>query len=128
MSAAFPRGDPRPCGPDNFRLWEEKDPTSQDVTAIKIFINTFARQCEKYQLPGELILVDWNLVEGRPGLAGVLQLPAEAAYFILRCSPGPSIGFGTNFAFLRRSPGGGLHGRTDCHSCCRRRHIHSRRH
>lgn len=30
-------------GPDNFRLWEEKEPTSQAVTAIKIFINTFAQ-------------------------------------------------------------------------------------
>jgi len=30
-------------GPDQFRLWEEKDPTSQEVTAIKIFINTFAQ-------------------------------------------------------------------------------------
>jgi len=30
-------------GPDQFRMWEEKDPTSQDVTAIKIFVNTFAQ-------------------------------------------------------------------------------------
>jgi hypothetical protein len=30
-------------GPDNFRLWEEKDPWSQDLIAIKIFINTFAQ-------------------------------------------------------------------------------------
>ncbi len=46
----------------------------------QIFINCFARQCEKYRLPAELILVDWNPVEGRPGLAGVLQLPAEATF------------------------------------------------
>lgn len=30
-------------GPDQMRIWEEKDPTSQDVIAIKIFINTFAQ-------------------------------------------------------------------------------------
>ena len=29
-------------GPDNFRLWEEKDPVSQETTAIKIFVNTYA--------------------------------------------------------------------------------------
>jgi len=46
----------------------------------QIFINCFARQCEKYCLPAELILVDWNPVEARPGLAGVLQLPPEASY------------------------------------------------
>lgn len=48
------------------------------LVRTQIFINCFARQCEKYRLPAELILVDWNPVEGRPGLAGVLQLPAEA--------------------------------------------------
>jgi len=46
----------------------------------QIFINTFARQCEKYQLPAELILVDWNPVADRPGLASVLQLPAGSSY------------------------------------------------
>jgi hypothetical protein len=50
----------------------------------QIFINCFARQCEKHHLPAELILVDWNPVEGRPGLAGVLQLPPEAAYCTAR--------------------------------------------
>jgi len=44
----------------------------------QIFINTFARQCEKYRLPAELIIVDWNPVPGRPGLAAVLDLPPEA--------------------------------------------------
>jgi hypothetical protein len=46
----------------------------------QIFINCFARQCERYKLPAELILVDWNPVPGRVGLAGVLQLPSEASY------------------------------------------------
>ena len=50
----------------------------------QIFINTFARQCEKHRLPAELIIVDWNPVVGRPGLAAVLSVPPEAAYFRAR--------------------------------------------
>jgi len=50
------------------------------LVRTQIFINSFARQCEKYCLPAELILVDWNPVIGRPGLAGVLKLPPEATY------------------------------------------------
>jgi len=46
----------------------------------QIFINNFARQCEKYRLPVELIIVDWNPVIGFPGLAAVLNLPPEANY------------------------------------------------
>ena len=30
-------------GPDNFRIWEDKDPTSQEVIAINIFLNTYAQ-------------------------------------------------------------------------------------
>ena len=50
------------------------------LVRTQIFITNFARQCEKYCLPAELILVDWNPVPDRPGLAGVLQLPAEASW------------------------------------------------
>lgn len=50
----------------------------------QIFINCFARQCEKHRLPAELILVDWNPVEGRPGLAGVLRLPAGSSWCTAR--------------------------------------------
>ncbi len=57
----------------------------------QIFINTFARQCEKYRLPAELILVDWNPVEGRPGLGGVLQLPAAASYCSARVITVPGV-------------------------------------
>jgi hypothetical protein len=46
----------------------------------QIFITNFARQCEKYRLPAEIIIVDWNPVPGRPGLAAVLNLPPEATY------------------------------------------------
>lgn len=50
------------------------------LVRTQIFINCFARQCEKYRLPAELILVDWNPVEGRPGLAGVLQMPEGSSF------------------------------------------------
>ncbi len=46
----------------------------------QIFVNCLARQCEQLQLPTELIIVDWNPVAGRPGLAGALQLPEESTY------------------------------------------------
>jgi len=61
------------------------------LARTQIFINTFARQCEKYRLPAELILVDWNPVAGRPGLAGVLQLPAEASYCQARIITVPAV-------------------------------------
>ena len=50
----------------------------------QIFVNCFARQCEKHRIPAELILVDWNPVAGRPGLASVLQLPAGTSYCTAR--------------------------------------------
>lgn len=50
----------------------------------QIFIDCFARQCEALQLPAELILVDWNPVAGRPGLAGVLRLPDDSTYCTAR--------------------------------------------
>jgi len=50
----------------------------------QIFITNFARQCEKYRLPAELIIVDWNPVAGRPGLAAVLNVPPEATYLRAR--------------------------------------------
>src|ERR1051326_3378979 len=46
----------------------------------QIFITNFALQCEKYSLPAELIIVDWNPVSDRPGLAAVLELPPQASY------------------------------------------------
>ncbi len=61
------------------------------LVRTQIFINTFARQCEKYRLPAELILVDWNPVAGRPGLAGVLQLPAEASFCQARIITVPAV-------------------------------------
>ena len=50
------------------------------LTRTQIFVNCLARQCEALQLPTELIIVDWNPVAGRPGLAGVLQLPEGSSF------------------------------------------------
>ena len=50
----------------------------------QIFITNFARQCEKYRLPAELIIVDWNPVAGRLGLAAVLNVPPEVTYLRTR--------------------------------------------
>ncbi len=50
----------------------------------QIFINCFARQCERYRLPAELILVDWNPVDGRKGLGSVLRMPDETTYCSFR--------------------------------------------
>ncbi|SDS26695.1 glycosyltransferase family 2 protein [Opitutus sp. GAS368] len=61
------------------------------LSRTQIFINNFARQCEKHHLPAELILVDWNPVPGRPGLAGVLQLPPEATFCRARVITVPAV-------------------------------------
>ncbi len=50
----------------------------------QIFVNCLARQCERYQLDAELILVDWNPVAGRPGLAAVLSVPDGASRLSVR--------------------------------------------
>jgi hypothetical protein len=50
------------------------------LVRTQIFINNFARQCEKFRFPAELIIVDWNPVSGFPGLAAVLTLPPETHY------------------------------------------------
>lgn len=46
----------------------------------QIFIDSLARQCDQLKLSTELIIVDWNPVEKRPGLAGVLNLPDDSEY------------------------------------------------
>lgn len=57
----------------------------------QIFINCFAEQCDKFKLPAELILVDWNPVPDRPGLAAVLQLPPESEYCSARVITVPAV-------------------------------------
>ncbi len=57
----------------------------------QIFINNLARQCEIHQLPAELIVVDWNPVPERPGLAAVLHLPSESTFIQARTVTVPTI-------------------------------------
>src|SRR6478736_9587278 len=57
----------------------------------QIFINNLARQCEIHQLPAELIVVDWNPVPERPGLAAVLHLPSDSTFIQERTVTVPTI-------------------------------------
>ena len=45
----------------------------------QIFIKNFALQCERFQLPAEILLIDWNPVVYCPGLAAGLALPPESS-------------------------------------------------
>jgi hypothetical protein len=48
------------------------------------FINRLAEQCERHQVPAELILVEWNPPEGRAPLTDVLGWPAGSEWFSAR--------------------------------------------
>jgi hypothetical protein len=50
----------------------------------QIFINNLARQCQMHQLPAELIIVDWNPIPERPGLAAALHLPSDSTFIRAR--------------------------------------------
>lgn len=47
------------------------------LVRTQLFLNGISFLASKYERPVEVILVDWNPVPARPGLAGVLKLPAE---------------------------------------------------
>ncbi len=72
----------------------------------KIFIDCFARQCEKYKIPAEIILVDWNPVPDRPGLSAELEMPSDVSYCSGRVISVPSvlhrrIKYGDRFPFFQ---------------------------
>lgn len=76
------------------------------IRRTQIFVNCFARQCEKFRLPAEIILVDWNPVPDRPGLAAVLQLPPATSFCSARVVTVPSplharIKYGDKLAFFQ---------------------------
>ncbi|MBI2513672.1 MAG: hypothetical protein HYV96_17030 [Opitutae bacterium] len=50
------------------------------LVRTQLFINALAFLAEKYCVSVEIVMVDWNPVAGRPGLAGVLQLPAGSSF------------------------------------------------
>ncbi len=43
----------------------------------QIYVNGVINQCQRHNVTAELILVDWNPPNDRPGLADVLQWPAD---------------------------------------------------
>jgi hypothetical protein len=43
---------------------------------MQAFVNAFIQQAKKHGLVSELVIVEWNPPEGRPGLMDVLQWPA----------------------------------------------------
>jgi hypothetical protein len=61
------------------------------LVRTQIFVNNFARQCQRYKLPAELILIDWNPVQDRPGLAAVLRIPSETTYCRTRVISVPAV-------------------------------------
>jgi hypothetical protein len=46
----------------------------------QIFVNAFLDQCRLHKLPGELIIVDWNPPQDRPGLATALKFDRVNEY------------------------------------------------
>ncbi|MGZ4316949.1 MAG: hypothetical protein ACXVRS_14125, partial [Gaiellaceae bacterium] len=50
----------------------------------QIFVSGLIAQCERYKVPAELILVEWNPPDDRPRLADVLRWPAEEGYCTVR--------------------------------------------
>jgi hypothetical protein len=61
------------------------------LTRTQIFVNNFLRQCERRRLSAELIIVDWNPVPGRPGLAAVLTVPTNVVYCKTRVITVPAV-------------------------------------
>jgi hypothetical protein len=61
------------------------------LVRTQIFINNFVRQCDRYQLSAELIIVDWNPVPDRPGLASVLSIPSGTTHCRTRVITVPTV-------------------------------------
>lgn len=50
----------------------------------QLCINSLYEQCNRYRLPAELIVVDWNPPAARPGLADVIQWPGDRRFIRTR--------------------------------------------
>lgn len=50
------------------------------VQEVQIFIDSLAYLSEKYQLPSELVFVDWNPPADKPKLKDSFKLPSSSAY------------------------------------------------
>jgi hypothetical protein len=51
---------------------------------MQIFINGVVEQCERFRIPAELILVEWNPPADKPRLADVLTWPAAPGWCAIR--------------------------------------------
>ncbi|MCW8131186.1 MAG: hypothetical protein KIS92_12625 [Planctomycetota bacterium] len=51
---------------------------------MQVFVNALAAQCEKFELPAELILVEWNPPDNRPSLFQELSWPAGLRHLQIR--------------------------------------------
>jgi hypothetical protein len=78
----------------------------------QIFIDSYAWQAEHYKLETELILIDWNPPEGKPGLADILKFPANDYFYARVITVPPEIhkGFRHNkslpiFQFIGKNAG-----------------------
>jgi hypothetical protein len=51
---------------------------------MQTFVNALVAQCDRYTLPAELLLVDWNPPGDRPPLADAFEWPPSAGYCRVR--------------------------------------------
>lgn len=51
---------------------------------IQVFVNGIAAQAERFAIPMELVIVEWNPPEDRPPLAEAIEWPAETDFFSSR--------------------------------------------
>ena len=51
---------------------------------MQTFLDCFLDQCRRYQLPAEIVMVEWNPPEERPPLAEALRWPADNKYCPVR--------------------------------------------
>lgn len=60
------------------------DPAGNLLRRLQTFVNYFVTQCQRHQLPAELILVEWNPPADRPGLAQALAWPRDSTFCQVR--------------------------------------------
>jgi hypothetical protein len=78
----------------------------------QIFIDSYAWQAERYKLETELILIDWNPPRENPGLADILNFPANRYFYarVITVPPEVHKGFKYNealqlFQFIGKNAG-----------------------
>ena len=54
------------------------------IRRMQIFVTAWLKQCERHQLNAELIVVEWNPIEGNAALHEVLQWPEHNKYCSVR--------------------------------------------